>query len=466
MSDVDKQGSIFEELAARRSRCEELNARAIEQGIAVSDPMVSTRFEEEEEVPMKPAFEMEELTPTDVSAKAIQADEDELEIENLDTSTGLDDSEQVIDNPSDDAPHYFDAIDETSSEDPEKVEAPLDAAEGNFRSDEEQGVNRHDEASPTYFESLDDDAAQADATFDSEPPVLEPSAKDPEWVSEPLSGDEEEPVADTVLPADESNADAEIASAVSYFGDVDEPEFEDASGIEDITASSDAPEIPEKLPNLSPDRVDGESELEDSASLETTEAEGPVFSGDEEAAETLVSAGMDDSDLPAMEDISDDDLEAVSTSVEEMPQNEELEERQVAQEEATVAAELPPLSDEDLIGQSDGLLAEAPEPVPDAEVIMAAEELVDRIGPVVDIQSLPKTQPSRVLSKTTQSQASEQVREKPASKVKAQPKKSQASSKPPEVKPQVVSEGTGDAPAPQKKKKKKISLLDSYFKGL
>lgn len=115
-------------------------------------------------------------------------------------------------------------------------------------------------------------------------------------------------------------------------------------------------------------------------------------------------------------------------------------------------------SPEDLIVESGDLLGEAPEPIEDAEVLMAAEDLVDQIGSVVDIQSLPKTQPSRVLSKVSKSET--KASEKPKHEVAvSEPTAETVRSESKAVKPDPTA-------AKPKKKKKKVSLLDSYFKGL
>lgn len=118
-----------------------------------------------------------------------------------------------------------------------------------------------------------------------------------------------------------------------------------------------------------------------------------------------------------------------------------------------------PVSIEDEIDESDAFLPPEPEGVFDAEVMMAAEELVNRIGPVVDIQSLPKTQPMRVLSKAAKA-AEEEANPAPAAPVevrKETPRVAEIDSPP--------TKAVVDKEKP-KLKKKKVSLLDSYFKGL
>ncbi|MFC0537378.1 hypothetical protein [Pelagicoccus mobilis] len=230
----------------------------------------------------------------------------------------------------------------------------------------------------------------------------------------------------------------------------------------------------------------------DPVSETLTEAEEPIRSLDTEPGEHLpteveatpeaevteefeASDGEADVDEPILAEVeaevdvdssSEVELEAeeepVSQSAEETVAAKEVVESPEGVEAGEISEELPEeegsASQEDLIEQSGDLLGEAPEPISDAEVIMAAEELVDRIGSVVDIQSLPKTQPSRVLSKVAKSEENEEKKAEP--EAIRLPEENEA--------PKSVESAAEPEPSPTKpkKKKKKVSLLDSYFKGL
>lgn len=177
-----------------------------------------------------------------------------------------------------------------------------------------------------------------------------------------------------------------------------------------------------------------------------------------ENAEELVEAErpLDD---PAPEALAKKQLPEESEALlEEQPAEESVPNAAVAEAQSAGEPALDSLSSpEDLIDQSEGLLGDAPEPIADAEVVLAAEELVDQIGSVVDIQKLPKTQPSRVMSKVAK--AKETAEEKQSASAIA-PESAKGSEKAPSpAKPDPTASSTP-------KKKKKISLLDSYFKGL
>lgn len=114
------------------------------------------------------------------------------------------------------------------------------------------------------------------------------------------------------------------------------------------------------------------------------------------------------------------------------------------------AAEAPP-SPEETIAASEPLLEEEPQLDFEEEARAEAESLVDQIGPILDIQRLPKTKPSRVLSKTA---------------AKEQGPKRDEQAKPDEPAPGREEATDGQDISEAKPKKKRVSLLDSYFKGL
>lgn len=116
-----------------------------------------------------------------------------------------------------------------------------------------------------------------------------------------------------------------------------------------------------------------------------------------------------------------------------------------------------------LLGESDSILKSAPDVVMTEEP-SDLEEIVDAIGDVVNIQKLPKTKPKRVLFKANQGGANSK---RPVKTVAAEPP----------VPDRIVEESVLDSmpnaaksPAggksPKKRKKKRVSLLDSYFKGM
>ncbi len=379
-------------MAERRSRCEKLNARAVEQGLAVEVSMVSTDAGESDamELEPSPAFDMESLNPTHVSENEIQEEASEpAAIENLDTKPDLVSEDLAIDNPPSEAPSYFDDLDEKppveSSEDLQ--EAPVEELEEVAA--QSHGVDRDEVAGPV--------------------------------ANEDFSTVVEEEESDVVSPIEDVGTDYAVVAAASYFGDLDEPVFEEPAPILDE---------PEAAPTAEQLDVEESSELEDAedAALESPSAASPeTVSEPEELSAELAEQPLD--------------------TVDDGVAGAEIEEPA-------------PVSEKELIEQSEDLLAEAPEPIADAEVLLAAEELVDRIGPVVDIQGLPKTQPSRVLSKTTQQKPVEPV--EPPSTAKAEETLPVA----PKKDPSLPLSGAEELSPPKSKKKKKISLLDSYFKGL
>ncbi|MDQ8185549.1 hypothetical protein [Pelagicoccus sp. SDUM812002] len=426
MSEADKQGSIFQEMVERRSRCETLNEKAVEQGLEVSIPMVSTGGLDIEdiEIESRPAFEMEELTPAYVSEIEIRSEAAEPVIDKVDAPTDIEVEKREFDSPVEPGNNYFDNLEDPAPVEPFSEPLPESDLQVSGADDEVEGTTS------SYFDELEEvDAEQVSAP-------LKEAAESEDFSTEIEESDHvgSEGTVEDAQP-DEADTEAEIASVVSDFTNLEEPVFEEAKPVpEEIEEPmNEEPLIEKEITSVEPEE---DPSLLEASSLEEIplkeEASLPEESPESlSAEETEVRIGSGTSDLDG----------------------EPLSEEPVAEEDAA------PVAEKDLIGQSDELLAEAPGLITDAEVILAAEELVNRIGPVVDIQSLPKTQPSRVLSKTTQPKAADPVEEKTPAQSEQRPSdepKKAASS----------AAKLGEQSEPPKKKKKKISLLDSYFKGL
>lgn len=249
-------------------------------------------------------------------------------------------------------------------------------------------------------------------------------------------------VSENELQSDETQV-AEVSESVS--DEVLEETVEDAIEPEsDLTTETQA--IQEMKENEVPIEAADCSEMNEGAvdKIEEYIAEKiPADPGVQFVEEEACPSGESRSSL-------EDEPELETQATEEVVDNEVLE------PEERVESALP--SSEDLIDDDGDLLGDAPEPIADAESLMAAEELVDRIGAVVDIQSLPKTQPSRVMSKVSKSEQPAEGKREP-DPVES-PKSMPVSKAPP-----TTSKPDPTAAKP-KKKKKKATLLDSYFKGL
>ncbi|WP_309020534.1 hypothetical protein [Pelagicoccus sp. SDUM812003] len=126
-----------------------------------------------------------------------------------------------------------------------------------------------------------------------------------------------------------------------------------------------------------------------------------------------------------------------------------------------------PKTPEETIESSESPLLDDPASLENLEVDVEAESLVDQFGDIVDIQKLPKSKPSRVLSK-----ASQLEKEGKLQRDKPEPKVPKPTHEPEKAKSHGFTEAEvelvepADKPKPVKKKKKRVSLLDSYFKGL
>lgn len=181
----------------------------------------------------------------------------------------------------------------------------------------------------------------------------------------------------------------------------------------------------------------------------------PVAEVIEAAAEELDVSDYDPFEVAAAETVSDDKAEAGEEAGSAVAREEEADASGSSFEdlpEAEPETEPAQLTPNELIAQSEDLLGVGPEAIEDAEVIMAAEDIVDRIGSVVDIQSLPKTQPSRVMAKV------QAAAEASGKKYEPSPPTS------PKAEEGLSAKLGEDESKPNRKKT--ISLLDSYFKGL
>lgn len=142
--------------------------------------------------------------------------------------------------------------------------------------------------------------------------------------------------------------------------------------------------------------------------------------------------------------------------------------------------EQPPPPPEQLISESEDFLAEEPQILEEVEKTLAAEILAERIGQVVDIQRFPKTKPMRVLAKVkSEAKKAEAAAQKPAPAPKPPtakaappaekqktPEKPRPADKPKPAENPLPEADAADLGAPDKPKKKRVSLLDSYFRGL
>lgn len=340
MAEEIRQGSIFDELAERRSRNSDLDALAEEQGVPrFAERVQSSTIEEAEpEIEMKPAFDLDEVELSPVVSEPIQEDavpdEDEIELQSFDTSEELEEEPLVSDGA------------------PEELEIELREVE---------------EPEPVFDEAAIPEAEVESVTEELEEEESEESVPEPESIAG--------------IEPQETPIESEEAVPASYFDNLED---------EDAGAVIEQPVDPE---------------------------------ADSKVEEEIEAAAISD-------------IEGFTE----------------------------PLDLSEMIEQSDSLLDSEPETIPDAEVIVAAESLVDKIGPVVDIQSLPKTQPSRVMSKV-QNAAQEFETPKPAEAVEPE-RVVQPISPDTVVQSEKVDTSEENSSKPKNKKKKKISLLDSYFKGL
>ncbi len=366
--------------------------------VSTDDPRV-----DEIEPELAPAFDMNQIDLENVSENEIRMDEISTAEDVLDTASDVDVNEIVIDNPPSNVSDYFDRLDDVENAS-EQLAEPEVAAEA--------------EESPSYFGSLDEPMFEEPGPVLDEVESIAPAepAAEPESIFEVSEPEEIAPVVEEEVSLEdvsrsvEPEVAAETEESPSYFGSLDEPMFEEPGPVLD------------EVESIAPAEPAAETE----SIFEVSEPEeiAPVA---EEEAEPIVSVSESQSELAS----------------------------EIEEEEKPEAVE-------DLIDESDEWLAPEPGLITDAEVRMAAEELVDRIGPVVDIQSLPKTQPSRVLSKTTKLKQAETPEAKTPTPSQELPKEPVVSKKEDDI----VSKLVEDESSPKKKKKKKISLLDSYFKGL
>lgn len=200
----------------------------------------------------------------------------------------------------------------------------------------------------------------------------------------------------------------------------------------------------------------------------------------EEGEEEIVPESSDedvveDEEIAAVETVSEEDASEI---VEESASHQEevvVEEDEVAESEAEAVADteaddvLDPI---DEISSSASFLDDEPQLIDGNESEFVAEQLVDEVGDIVDIQRLPKSQPNRVLSKAKleaegKKNVSEEV-SKPVTpmvphKEAVKPAIEEPKPEEPPVEESVAEEAVDK---PKKAKKKRVSLLDSYFRGL
>lgn len=182
------------------------------------------------------------------------------------------------------------------------------------------------------------------------------------------------------------------------------------------------------------------------------EAEGAPALGEEQlAAEVDLAEGGEDLDAGpvASLEVEDEEAEAVRPAEREAG-------AEVADEEESAAEAAGGLEQEDPLAEASRVVEEAVQDVTSEEWMEQSgqiestedeiEEDVERLGQVIDLEAMPKTEPKRVLSKT---RAKEEGRE---DAVGPAPKRSGKVGK--------ASEDTSRG------KRRRVSLLDSYFKGL
>lgn len=286
-------------------------------------------------------------------------------------------------------------------------------------------------------------------------------------------GDELEVLSEATKASDDllDLADAEEPAAKSYFEDLDST----SAGTFTAAASDGSSEIQRRVEReasvVSQEQPEAEAKSEEQPSsavaeeadeaAEISAATESAFEGSSEDEEQddgnpsaqererpLVSfAKFEEDGLPVQNDIQEEEREAL------LDQSDAAESGSApGPGEDTDEGVDEPLSPEEAIAQSESPLDEEPQALDEAEVRLEAESLVDQIGPIVDIQSLPKTRPMRVLSKTSATKP--EVKEAEPQRTESRPE----AERPDEKREHVSAEA--------KPKKKRVSLLDSYFKGL
>ncbi|MBC2605278.1 hypothetical protein [Pelagicoccus albus] len=390
MSDTERQGSIYGEMAERRSRSEELQSKAEEMGVPV-------------------------FVPDSVSESASEVEENYEIVSEVEIS-------EVND----------------SVSDPELEEVAVDALQDEQELPEPQTIEN--EMVP-----------ETDLVVPADPdPVIE----------------------DIVEPASDAELELEVNSIgeeTSYFSDLDEelPKEQSSELLEATEEVEQVSAISEEL-GVSEEIATAEVADDSVEELDLPAAEEPESVADEEVASFEVDAEPLEVESKAPEAIDSDPVEEETVSANddiqeeaEAPAVDEIEaigDPEPVSEEA-ISEDIPdeisdeePKTPEQLIGESVDLLGDAPEMIEDSDVRRVAEDIVDKIGSVVDIHNLPKTQPSRVLSKVAKAQEAEKGGSEEKVELPVVEKKTEAKAETSSV--------------PPKKKRKKVSLLDSYFKGL
>lgn len=440
MSEMDKQGSIFQEMIERRSRSEELNALAVSQGLpAVVSNAASQASVDDESDQASPTSLHDETASSEASAEEIAPHDSSPIFEDI-VITPLTVAEELpaeeVEEPT--ASGYFDSIGMDDSDAGEEISVAASVVEDEDASIDELRNETElvgaEEPLPAW--ESEEEMGSTDSTS-----IFEDIEKVPMGVAEELPTEGiEEPAAPGYFDSigfDDGDTGEEIFVA----GPVAEA---DDTSLGEGQGEPESVEAEESLPALdSVEEIPVEQQTEVLKSVPEFEE---AVSGESMAALITESSDSVDDLAPSEEPVAENEEVSPSTSAAE-PEPEGIESDA-------------PVSIEDEIDESDEFLPPEPEGVFDAEVMMAAEELVNRIGPVVDIQSLPKTQPMRVLSKAAKA-AEEEANPTPAPAAPAEVEKE----KPAVAKVDSPPSKTEEKAKP-KPKKKRVSLLDSYFKGL
>lgn len=263
----------------------------------------------------------------------------------------------------------------------------------------------------------------------------------------------------TEIPADPRDVNAALAALTQELAK-EEESGEAASELEET-------EEPKGTSGILDSEDDGSalSETEPVSELETEmqNLSLEVEAAAEEQVQTSQASSVHVSDDPVISFAKLDAAPESEAREESEPEADQLFPQVAEEVEASTvepeAESTPPATPEEAIVQSDPFLDEEPQLFETLESEFVAEKLVDQVGEIVNIQRLPKTQPSRVLSKT---KAQEKGGAKPIGDGNSSPTERAVSEpKSPEQPKKPSSEAEGAKP-----KKKRVSLLDSYFKGM
>ena len=248
-------------------------------------------------------------------------------------------------------------------------------------------------------------------------------------------------------PELEEEAVADLLGVEPRMEEPTEPECFEISSLEELSSrlsKSGASELSEDL-----DTVDFEK-----ISVDVLEASEKVLAN-EEAVQAFCEPEAPKVDVPKVDPLVDAAFEEEVAATDAQELTEELEPTSPA--EAAMEPEAPPPED---VAQKEAAAVDEPEEdfsddletelersalqertleALDTDALHAA--LIEKFVPIVDIQKLPKTKPNRVIAKSRQAAVKRAVSDSPVSEKK-------------------------EEESPKPKKKKRVSLLDSYFKGL